>query len=64
MSLTRIIIGREDMADFPLLELEGIEVKSDTGAFTSSFHCHDIQLTIIEGKENLKCLFLDPLHEK
>lgn len=64
MALTRIVIGREDVAGFPLLELEGIEVKTDTGAFTSSFHCHNIELIHVAGKEKLKCLFLDPLHEK
>jgi hypothetical protein len=64
MALTRMVIGREDAADFPMLELEGIEVKTDTGAFTSSFHCHNIELICVEGKEKLKCLFLDPLHEK
>ena len=64
MTLTRTVIGREDVADFPLLELEGIEVKSDSGAFTSSFHCHNIELIKTDGKEKLKCLFLDPQHKK
>lgn len=59
-----MVIGREDIADFPLLELEGIEVKADTGAFTSSFHCHNIELIKDGETEKLKCLFLDPLHEK
>ncbi|KOH46600.1 ATP-dependent zinc protease family protein [Sunxiuqinia dokdonensis] len=64
MTLSRIIIGREDLADFPQLQLEGIEVKTDSGAFTSSFHCHNIEIIRLDGQEKLKCLFLDPQHEK
>ncbi|MGQ7869602.1 ATP-dependent zinc protease family protein [Sunxiuqinia sp. sy24] len=64
MTLSRILIGREDVADFPLLKLEGVEVKSDTGAYTSSFHCHNIELIYVDGKEKLKCHFLDPQHDK
>lgn len=64
MTLKRIVIGREDVADFPLLHLEGVEVKSDSGAYTSSFHCHNIELITVDGHEKLKCLFLDPQHEK
>lgn len=36
-------IGRLEYADFPLLELEGIDVKIDTGAYTSSLHCESIE---------------------
>ncbi len=64
MTLSRIIIGREDVADFPHLNLEGIEVKTDSGAYTSSFHCHDIEIIHVDGQEKLKCLFLDPQHQK
>lgn len=46
------------MADFPSLGLEEIEVKIDTGAFTSSIHCADIKE--IGGK--LHCKFLDETH--
>jgi hypothetical protein len=41
--MVKIIIGRKDTADFPQLELEGIVVKTDSGAYTSSFHCHQIE---------------------
>jgi len=60
----KIFIGRQDIADFPELQLEKIEVKVDTGAFTSSFHCHTIQIINSGGKERLRCFFLDPEHEK
>jgi hypothetical protein len=58
----RIIIGRKDKADFPQLELHGIEVKIDSGAYTSSFHCHQIEQFNQNGKEKVKCSFLDPDH--
>ena len=56
----KLLIGRTDIVDFPKLDLLGIHVKIDTGAFTSSFHCHDIKI------ENniLKCQLLDPEHHK
>jgi len=60
----QILIGRQDVADFPELKLEQVEVKIDTGAYTSSFHCHTIQVINRDGKEKLQCFFLDPEHEK
>jgi len=56
----KILLGRTDIVDFPNLNLEGIDVKVDTGAYTSSIHCHSIK----EENNQLKCLFLDPKHEK
>lgn len=51
-------IGRVDKADFPLLELYDIEVKIDTGAFTSTIHCKNVTV-----EDNyLKCVFLDDEH--
>ena len=52
------IIGRFDKADFPLLNLENIAIKIDTGAYTSSIHCDNIEE--IEGR--LHCTFLDEEH--
>ncbi|WP_151892673.1 ATP-dependent zinc protease family protein [Patiriisocius marinistellae] len=51
-------IGRVDKADFPLLKLENIDIKIDTGAFTSSIHCKNV---IVENNY-LKCTFLDEEH--
>jgi hypothetical protein len=62
VSLKRIIIGRKDIADFEKLNLFGIEVKIDSGAYTSSFHCHKIELIKKDGKEIIRCNFLDPCH--
>ncbi|WP_062061295.1 ATP-dependent zinc protease [Aquimarina longa] len=52
------IIGRTDIVDFPLLELEGICAKVDTGAYTSSIHCVDVR----EIGQILQCRFLDEIH--
>jgi hypothetical protein len=56
----KLLLGRTDIVDFPKLNLEGIDIKIDTGAYTSSFHSHSIE--VIDGV--LKCQFLDPKHEK
>ena len=56
----KTLIGRTDVVDFPKLELFNIDIKVDSGAFTSSFHCHSIE----EVNNVLRCQFLDPKHEK
>jgi hypothetical protein len=58
----KIIIGRKDKADFGQLELKGIDVKIDSGAYTSSFHCHQIERFRENNREQVRCRFLDPLH--
>ena len=56
----KLFLGRSDIVDFPKLDLFGIDIKVDTGAYTSSFHCHHIEVE----NDVLKCQFLDPKHEK
>ncbi|WP_142784317.1 ATP-dependent zinc protease family protein [Changchengzhania lutea] len=56
--MPRKVIGRIDKADFPLLDLYEIDIKIDTGAYTSSIHCHQVK---IEG-DLLKCTFYDKGH--
>jgi hypothetical protein len=56
--MAKKIIGRTDKADFPTLDLFDICVKIDTGAYTSSMHCHKV----IEEDNVLKCLFYDKGH--
>lgn len=54
-------IGRIDKADFPALELYDLDIKIDTGAYTSSIHCHSAK---VEENE-LICIFHEedhPLH--
>ncbi|AWV99673.1 ATP-dependent zinc protease family protein [Arcticibacterium luteifluviistationis] len=49
------IIGRKERADLPALALFNIEVKVDTGAYTSSLHCE----SIIEIDGGISCQFLN-----
>ncbi|MCB9359971.1 MAG: ATP-dependent zinc protease [Flavobacteriales bacterium] len=60
----RIVIGRQDIADFPELNLVDIPIKIDSGAYTSSFHCHNIEEFEDKGIKKIKCNFLDPEHEQ
>ncbi|MFU8858997.1 MAG: ATP-dependent zinc protease [Cyclonatronaceae bacterium] len=58
----KTIIGRREFIDFPGLGLSGIEAKIDTGAYTSSIHCHDISIhSGAEGKL-VEFKLLDPDH--
>jgi hypothetical protein len=56
--MTKKVIGRTDKADFPELGLNDIDIKIDTGAYTSSIHCANIR----EENNVLICTFLDPSH--
>jgi len=51
-------LGRTDKADFPTLDLVDIDIKIDTGAYTSSIHCYKYY----EEDNLLKCLFYDKEH--
>lgn len=44
------IIGRREFIDFPLLGINQIEGKIDTGAYTSSIHCENITLNYEDSK--------------
>lgn len=52
------ILGRYDRVDLPLLGLDNIHAKIDTGAFTSSLHCHRAE--VVNG--NLEFILLDEEH--
>ncbi len=56
--MDKIIIGRTDKVDFPKLGFADVDVKIDTGAYTSSIHCEHIR----EEDDVLRCTFLDPQH--
>lgn len=58
----KTIIGRKDKADFPELGLKNLDIKMDTGAFTSAIHCHKIEKREKGGKEILVFTLLDPSH--
>lgn len=55
-------IGRKDKAHFPELGLKDIDIKMDTGAYTSAIHCQKIEIKEIEEKEVLVFTLLDPSH--
>jgi hypothetical protein len=60
----KIIIGRKDKGDFPDLELRNIDLKIDTGAYTSAIHCHKIKTKEINGNQILTFTLLDPSHKQ
>ncbi|MEL7834685.1 ATP-dependent zinc protease [Fodinibius sp. Rm-B-1B1-1] len=57
------IIGRLELIDFPQWDLYDIDAKIDTGAYTSSLHCHHIKSVEKEDGEYVRFNLLDPSHE-
>ncbi|MES2800612.1 MAG: RimK/LysX family protein [Bacteroidota bacterium] len=53
------IIGRKDFASFPDFSLIDVEVKIDTGAYTSSIHVSHCQEVEKNGIKSLEVVFLD-----
>ena len=51
--MTKQILGRVDKLDFPALNLFEIDVKIDTGAYTSAIHCSEIT----QEDNELICVF-------
>jgi hypothetical protein len=58
----KITIGRSDKADFPEFSLSEIDLKIDSGAYTSSIHCSKIKETSLNGKSIIRFTLLDPEH--
>ncbi|WP_158841484.1 ATP-dependent zinc protease family protein [Polaribacter sp. L3A8] len=58
----KITIGRIDKADFPELILEDIDVKIDSGAYTSSIHCSNIEEITVDTEKFIRFTLLDPEH--
>jgi hypothetical protein len=58
----KITIGRNDKADFPELSLSDIDVKIDSGAYTSSIHCSNIKEITLNKKALIQFTLLDPDH--
>lgn len=56
--MTKKIIGRVDKVDFPKLNLFNVDVKIDTGAYTSAIHCSEIT----EINNTLQCTFSSKGH--
>jgi hypothetical protein len=58
-----LLIGRKEDIDLPDLKLKAIDAKVDTGAYSSSIHCHQIKEVVRDGVKVLKFKVLDPEHE-
>jgi hypothetical protein len=56
-------IGRTERADIPEWELFDLEAKIDTGAYTSSLHCHHIEQKEKDGRTMVCFNLLDPTHK-
>ncbi|GAB7257240.1 ATP-dependent zinc protease family protein [Polaribacter sp. OB-PA-B3] len=59
----KITIGRIDKADFPELSLTDIDVKIDSGAYTSSIHCSNIEEITVDDSTFIRFKLLDPDHD-
>ncbi len=57
------VIGRLERVDFPEWDLFDIDAKIDTGAYTSSLHCHHIKSYKEDGEDFVKFNLLDPSHD-
>lgn len=44
------LIGRREFVSFPELDLDSVEAKIDTGAYTSSLHCENITINYENSK--------------
>jgi len=53
------LIGRREFVSFPLLEINKVEAKIDTGAYTCSIHCNNIILKTEGEKQILTFQLLD-----
>jgi hypothetical protein len=57
-----ICIGRRELAELPLLNTGKIEVKIDTGAYTSALHCTDISIQESTQGEYVEFRLFDAEH--
>ena len=57
--MTKKIIGRKDVADFPDFGLTAIQVKIDSGAYSCSIDCRNVHLIEKDGKQQLEVVFLN-----
>lgn len=57
------VIGRAEIIDLPDWDLYGIDAKIDTGAYTSSLHCHHIERVDKQDTTFVRFNLLDPSHD-
>ncbi|MEX0906295.1 MAG: RimK/LysX family protein [Balneolaceae bacterium] len=58
----KITIGRLEKIDLPELSLYNLDAKVDTGAYTSSLHCHSVHTEKRDDKLWVTFYVLDPGH--
>lgn len=58
------VLGRTDILDFPALGFENIQVKLDTGAYTSAIRCHHIKEFEENGTKYIEFYLLDNHYPK
>jgi hypothetical protein len=65
MSITneKTLIGRREYASLPDFSLDSVEIKVDTGAYTSSIHVDQCDLVELNGQQILEVIFLDREHK-
>lgn len=56
------IIGRIERISFPAWAVENLDAKVDTGAYTSSLHCHHIETEVVDGVDYVLFSLFDPKH--
>ena len=61
-SFAKKLIGRIEYVSFPEWDMSDIEAKIDTGAYTSSLHCHHVETYSEDGVKMVKFFLLDPDH--
>lgn len=59
---TKKIIGTTDRIDFSDFGFENVKCKIDTGAMTSSIHCHEVRRQRDDQGEYITFKVLDPSH--
>lgn len=55
-------IGRIEKIGFPNLSIDELDAKVDTGAYTSSLHCHNIKIVKKSNSEYVQFSLFDPEH--
>jgi len=56
------IIGRIEKISFPAWSVDDLDAKVDTGAYTSSLHCHHIEIVEDDNVEYVQFSLFDPEH--
>jgi hypothetical protein len=62
MKANKTIIGRREKVDLPDFNLNQIEAKMDTGAYTSALHCQKVVSDVRNGKQVVTFELLDSAH--